>query len=502
MLGRSVTSSKASKEGDGMVYQSIESYLSDAAIESAKKCAQRLIGCLPDRRVIKNNRVLLAYGGGKDSSYMVAWVVYIRALVLLARGETFRLRIITNRHAGMNHKVMENIDRVYRSLGIYDDDSIECLIADGLLIRPFERYLLMPESVKLQNRTDVLMSGHRFQADARSTFCNACNLSMMNSFGMAAQLNGGVDVVITGDSSKEQAAYFAWVRYLSRLFDAEENDKGRGFSSFLSALDSVSRRYFEKIYGEGNVTPERRVACELVRDPVFFNIYQDTTYDSGEHWALLTEFLGFDFDELMFSFSESDCGNPTLMAHIRGLRAETRLGRSYVEGVCEYASFAIELMKKKDFPPHLISEMVTRYENDSAIYARRALATQFAIDAYDLSTEQLICMIYSPFTERGKNLEHYISQQNIRLSLSAVHSLLQSDIVNCSTVKTKLERLSGLSLEQLRQLYGNCLVVSLLESRANDPLSMVLRRDPHKAVVQVKDDYSRCGSVVEVISGR
>ena len=128
-----------------MINEIIESYFSDAVIESAKRCAQRLIQSLPDQRVIRNNRVLLAYGGGKDSSYMVAWVIYIRNIVLSERGETFRLRIITNRHAGMNHKVMENIDNVYRSLGVYDDDSIECLIADGLLIRPFERYVVMPE---------------------------------------------------------------------------------------------------------------------------------------------------------------------------------------------------------------------------------------------------------------------------------------------------------------------------------------------------------------------
>lgn len=103
-----------------MVNEKIESYFTSAVIESAKKCAQRLIQCLPDQRVVRNNRVLLAYGGGKDSGYMVAWVIYIRGIVLLERGETFRLRIVTNRHAGMNHKVMDNIDSVYRSLGVYD----------------------------------------------------------------------------------------------------------------------------------------------------------------------------------------------------------------------------------------------------------------------------------------------------------------------------------------------------------------------------------------------
>lgn len=482
--------------------KTIESYFSDVVIDSAKRCAKRLVQCFPDQKEIQNNRVLLAYGGGKDSSYMVAWVRYIQGLVLAEKGVTFRLRIITNRHAGMNDKVMANIDSVYRSLGIYDDDSVECLIADGLLVRPFERYMVMPDAVRAKNRTDVLMSGHRFQADARSTFCNACNLSMMNSFGLAAHREGGIDVIITGDSSKEQAAYFAWVRHLSRLFKAPEIDKERSFSTFLKTLDGVAKGYFENIYGVGNTAADHRIAYELIREPVFFNIYQDAVYDASEHWQLLTEYLGFEFDVLMFSFSESDCGNPTLMAHIRGLRAQTLLGRCYAEGVCEYVNFAIGLMRQKNFPPHLIAEMAARYQDESAIDEQRVRAATFAMDAFNLSSEQLICMIYSPFTEYGKNLDKYLTQQNIRLSPASIHALLGSNANDCLELKGELEALSGLTLEQLRHCYGNCLVVTLLEPRNSDPLSRVLRSDPHKSIIQVLDDYSLDGRVTEIISGR
>lgn len=260
--------------------------------------------------------------------------------------------------------------------------------------------------------------------------------------------------------------------------------------------------YFGRIYGLDNLAAEHRVFYELIRDPVFFNIYQDTRYDSGDHWRLLTEFLGFDFDELMFSFSESDCGNPTLMAHIRGLRAETLLGRSYVEGVREYVNFAIGLMRQKDFPPSLIAEMEARYRNKSSIDRQRARAATFAKEAFNLSTEQIICMIYSPFTEFGKNLERYLSQQEIALSAAEVHALLGCNDYACPMLKEKLEKLSGLSLEQLRQCYGNCLVVSLLEPKAHDPLSKILQRDPHKAVIEVANNYSVSGRAIEIISGR
>lgn len=480
----------------------IEKYLSPAIIESAKKCAKRLMAKLGEGDKDSQSRVLLAYGGGKDSSYMVAYVRYIQGLVLAESGSTFQLRISTNRHAGMNDSVMENIDRVYDALNIHGDELVECLITDGLLIRPFERHLKMPTSVRLQNRNDVLMNGHRFQADARSTFCNACNLSMVNSFGLAAHYEGGVDIIITGDSPQEQTAYVAWARHLSRIFDAPKVTQRRGFSSFLETLDGVAERYFSNIYGADSITPEHRITYKLDRDPLFFNIYEDTSYEAGAHWALLNDFMKFKFDPLMFSFSESDCGNPTLMAHIRGLRAETLLQRSYAEGIREYVQFALGLMKQKDFPPHLIEEMAQRYQNDEAIIAQRQRAEQFAMDAFNLTTAQLVCMIYSPFTEQGKNLSSYLAQEKIQLSENAIHRLLDSsELQEKTSLSQTLEQLSGLSLAQIRQCYTNNLVGSLLEGKSGDPLARILRFDPHKAVIQVQNGVTRKVKT-EVISGR
>lgn len=478
----------------------IEDYLSTAIIDSAKHCSQRLLAALPDPHQLDNNRVLLAYGGGKDSSYMVAYVRYIQGLLWQQYGNTFRLRISTNRHAAMNHSVMENIDRVYQALRIHDDAYTECLITDGLLIRAFARDLSMPDAVRQQNRSDVLMNGHRFRADARSTFCNACNLSMVNSFGLAAHYQGGVDIIITGDSPQEQTAYLAWARHLSRVFDAPLPDKSRGFSGFLQTLDGVAQRYFADIYGEDQVTPAHRIMHQLDRDPLFFNIYQDTAYEAGAHWALLTEFMRFRFDELMFSFSESDCGNPTLMAHIRGLRAETLLQRSYAEGIREYVRFALGLMKQKDFPPSLIDEMAARYQDDEAIARQRERAANFAQQAFNLTEKQLICMIYAPFNQGGEQLAIWLEQQQIPLEEQAIHDLM-NDRSGDLRLATQLSALSGLTVTQMRQCWQSSQVSSLLEGKSQEPLSRVLRFDPHKEVIQVNNGYLR-DTVTEVISGR
>ena len=478
----------------------IEGYLTPAIIDSAQRCSQRLLAALPDSENPANNRVLLAYGGGKDSSYMVAYVRYIQGLIWQQQGSTFQLRISTNRHAAMNDSVMENIDRVYRALQIHNDNFTECLVTDGLQIRHFERHLPMPDSVRQQNRNDVLMNGHRFRADARSTFCNACNLSMVNSFGLAAHYEGGVDVIITGDSPQEQTAYLAWARHLSRLFDAPVADKSRGFSGFLQTLDGVAERYFADIYGADQVTAAHRITWQLERDPLFFNIYQDTAYEAGAHWSLLTEFMHFRFDELMFSFSESDCGNPTLMAHIRGLRAETLMQRSYAEGIREYVRFALGLMEKKDFPPQLIAEMAARYQDDAAIERARQRAAQFAEQAFGLNETQLVCMIYSPFIAQGQQLNVWLQQLDQAPDEQAVRALLCGDSDDLLLAQ-QLEQLSGLTIAQMRQCWRSAQVNSLLDGTRGDALSRVLRFDPHKAVIQVNNGALQ-DIVTEVISGR
>lgn len=478
----------------------IEGYLTPAIIDSAKRCSHRLLAALPDSEQLSRNRVLLAYGGGKDSSYMVAYVRYIQGLIWRQRGDTFRLRISTNRHAAMSDSVMENIDRVYRALTIHHDAFVESLIVDGQQIRPFERHLPLPEPVRQQNRSDVLMNGHRFRADARSTFCNACNLSMVNSFGLAAHYNGGVDMIITGDSPQEQTAYVAWARHLSRLFDAPTAEKDRGFRGFLQTLDGVAHRYSAAIHGEAAVTPARRIMHQLTRDPLFFNIYQDTAYEAGAHWALLNNFMRFRFDPLMFSFSESDCGNPTLMAHIRGLRAETLLQRSYVEGIREYVRFALGLMAQKDFPPQLIAEMTARYQDEAAIEQQRQRAARFAAEAFGLDETQLICMIYSPFIAQGSQLHSWLTQQRIGLDEGAIRQLLAGERDDAALAQ-QLGQLSGLDIDQLRHCWQSRQVSSLLAGKSADPLSRVLRFDPHKAVIQVNHGVLQ-DTVTEVISGR
>ncbi len=95
---------------------------------------------------------MVAYGGGKDSSYMLAYVRLLQLLILQNLQDTFQMRVTTNRHSGMPYAVMENIDRVYVALGMYEDPCIELLLVDGHEISNFEKEKPVPKSVR-RNRS-------------------------------------------------------------------------------------------------------------------------------------------------------------------------------------------------------------------------------------------------------------------------------------------------------------------------------------------------------------
>ncbi|WP_327635383.1 PqqD family protein [Kribbella sp. NBC_00482] len=471
----------------------------------ALRCSGRLLDELPHRRELERNLVLVAFGGGKDSAYMLAFVRAMQLILDRVHGRTFRMRVATNRHAGMPRAVLENIDREYRALGLTDDPDCELLLVDGDEISAFDVDSPQREHVVRRNRLDILMTGHRTFADGRPTFCNSCNLSVFNAFGLAAAYGDGADVLITGDSPQEQRQYSFWVGRLARSLrtaPAERQRAGRsGFGRILGRLDDISQSYFADIHGPEATAAitERRVSVDVPDRLRFFTVYGETAYAAGDHFDLLTGFLGFEFDDLAFSFTESDCANPALMAHLRGLKAERLFQRSYDEGLTEYVGFALGLMRKKDIPDELVEVMRVRYDGPDAPLRMRRAAEEYALTTFGLTEEHLVCMTYSPFAGQGAGLERFLDREYPALSvrISDIHSLL-AGAAEDPTLAAELERISGLTPSQLRVLYSR----SVQSTDGGTPvIDLILAGDPHKAVIETR--HSKDGpNTFEQISGR
>ncbi|MFL1517529.1 hypothetical protein [Pseudomonas prosekii] len=448
-------------------------------------------------------KLMVAYGGGKDSSYTVAMLRAAQLHLAVLHGRTFQLRIANMRHAGVPDAVMANIDRVYRALHLFDDPRVEMLVVDHRQIRPFERHLPFPDDVQAMNRFDVLMNGHRTAGDGRPTFCNSCNLAVADFYGRAAWWQGGVNAVVTGDSRKEQKHYFTWIMRLAQRLGLNVDEcRRQGFRGLLQALDGVAQVYFVELFGEGfdHQRDERRVACgDDQADPAFISIYDLVSYKVEDHWELITEFLDFRFEELAFSFTESDCANPMLMAHFRGLKAQYVQGRSYNQGIAEYLELAQALMRKKEMPQRLIDLAMAAYADAEGMQARRTLAANFAEQAFGLDEAQLVCMQFAPFVDRGRELSSFLGLCHPQRlpELDALHQLLGGEREDAA-LSQWLTQVSGLPLPALRSLYAHQRID--FDSDAT-LIARVRAGDPHKGRIS-RYDPATGETVVELVSGR
>ncbi len=479
--------------------------LPEQDVPAVEECATKLYDALPRKDDLGSNTVMVAYGGGKDSAYAVAFMRAVHLTLAERHGRTFRLRVSTLRHSGMPYPVMANIDRTYRALGLYDDPDAELLLLEGDQVRPFARDLPLPHRLVEFNRVDMLMSGHRTYGDGRSTFCNACNLNVANSFGVGARHDGGVDLIVTGDSPKEQRDYALWIRRLAREAGLKPADARKGFKGTLETLDGLAQTYFREIHGPENADriEERGVASDIPQKLAFFSIYDYTSYASGAHWKLLTDFLGFVFDEIAFNFTESDCANPALMAHLRGLRTEYVYGRTYGEGIDQYVDFALDLMRRKDFPEHLVEEIRARYATEDGVEAMRKAATRYGEETFGLETGHLVCMVYSPFAGRAVNLHGYLAAEHPELLADEerIRAVLAGRAED-QALAARLERISGLSVTDLRALHdGPVWSPSMDMSTQSGLLAQVTVSDPHQVRIRAKTSPEG-DEVLDRVSGR
>ncbi|SEI64305.1 hypothetical protein [Pseudomonas sp. NFR16] len=485
------------------VLQRLMNYFNRAERTGLQLLIQRLIVAAGGMERIGSYTVLVAFSGGKDSAYTVA---FLRAAQLSIAGRgptTFKLRIATMRHAGITSAVMDNIHRCYSALFLHDDPRVELLVVDQQYVQTFEPDLPFSSAGREQNRSDMLMGGHMTAGDARTTFCNSCYLGMADFLGRAASWGQGVDAVLSGDSLKEQKQYATWIMRLARRSgQTVANWHTLGFSAALNAIDNVGRAYYRELYGEQSRTggyvrplgyPNKPVT------PAFLTVADLLGFKVDEHWSLLTDFLGFRFDDLAFSFSESDCANPLLMAHMRGLKAEFVQGREYGEGIAEYLELAAAMMRRKQMPGRLIEQALAAYDTPAKLDERRALAAGYAQEAFALSESQLVCLLFAPFVDAGAQLEPFLRRchPGMLVARGELHKALSGQVAPDQVVQWLVE-VSGLSLKGLQNLYRKRRVDFTDDSSI---IARVRASDPDKHRVMTVDP--RTGDPVsELISGR
>ncbi|MFY9822527.1 MAG: hypothetical protein WAM82_14170 [Thermoanaerobaculia bacterium] len=199
---------------------SLQDRLSAAAGEPVRQQAERSLERLATRcggRPLESLKVLLPFGGGKDSAYTLAYVRLMQLLHQERAGRTFQVHVLLMIHPGVPAGVFENIDNVFRALEVEGDPNLR-VFATALHGEPVA---LCPGAIRSDHlevfRQEVLIAGHLSQGNGRETFCYSCNFLLMNAISRYVVSQGGaIDFVITGDSAREAVGYWRWVPAIAR----------------------------------------------------------------------------------------------------------------------------------------------------------------------------------------------------------------------------------------------------------------------------------------------
>lgn len=444
------------------VLQRLLGYMTRAERTALQLLIQRLIVAAGGLEQISQFRILLPFSGGKDSAYSLALLRAAQLSICTRAPGTFNLRVATMRHTGLSSDVLGNIHRTYSALFLYDDPRVEMLVFDNQYVHAFEPDLPFSCAGREQNRTDMLLAGHLSAGEGRSTFCDSCYLNLADSLSRALTWGDGVGAVASGDPRKEQKQYITWLMRLAQ--DSGEHTghwRNQTFQSVMRSLDGLGQAWREELHGEEAqaveplVSPSKPAPSNKPAAPVLVPLNDLFPGKADEHWNLLTEFLEFRFDDLAFGFSESDCANPLLMAHMQGLRAQFVEGGEYADGIAAYLQDAQRLMRTKQVPARLVDQALSAYHGEARIEARRALAAEFALQAYGLNEAQLVCMLFSPFTDNGLGLEAFLRtcHPGMLVAVADLHRALSGQPASDQVVQWLVD-ISGLTLVQLQGLYG------------------------------------------------
>jgi len=385
----------------GQVREQAERSLARLAVRSAPRQPEDL-------------QILLPFGGGKDSAWTLAYLRLMQLLLVSRTGRCFGLHVLFMVHPGMPLGVFDNVVAVLQALEIPGAPEMrvftttlggeEIALGSGTI----------GDDLVARFREEVLISGHLAQGNGRETFCNGCNFTLMNAIARyVVNAAGALDYVVTGDSRSEVASYWRWVQRTAAGFALPPmTRRDASWPAVFGKLAEISASYYDSLLGAGAAAADPyafpHVGRQGIHPPEYFGVFEEASYEYWTHQEFMEGFLGFKLREDAFNFTESDCRNPMLMAHLRGLLADFE-GRGYCRGVREYLQLVTHLMARKAYSEEMIEMALAPYHDDAAIERRRELAEAHALGQYRITPLQLRALVASPLTDDLARLDRFLA---------------------------------------------------------------------------------------------
>jgi hypothetical protein len=439
------------------VLQRLLSFFSRAERTALQLLIQRLAVAAGGMESIGHFKVLVNQSGSRDSCYTLA---LLRAAQLTIAGRspaTFQLRVANLRWNGSSRVSLQNMHRSYSALFLYDDPRVELVMVDDREVLPFDHQAPIGEAGREANRINLLLIGHRRTWNEPLELWDDAYLATAEFYGQVARWNNGVDAMIGSESTRRQKHFLDGLgRAVQKATIAGPQVSTVGFDMLFPLLDGLGGDYYREFYPE-----EERVAWrpegqfEACRRTSFVSINDMIVGKLEERWPLLSDFLGFQADDLALYQGDDEHVEPLVAAHLRGMQAQFIEGRAYAAGVSEYLKDSLIAMRQKQVPEPVCEQLLASFGNLQEPEQLRMQAESTLLANFELNEIQLTCLLFSPFINAGAGLERFLRNchPGMLVALPELHRAMRGLHAPEQVMKWMTD-VSGLPVRLIVRLYA------------------------------------------------
>ena len=439
------------------VLQRLLSFFSRAERTALQLLIQRLAVAAGGMENIGQFKVLVNQTGSRDGCYTLA---LLRAAQLTIAGRapaTFQLRVATLRWSGNSHTALQNLHRSYSALFLYDDPRVELLMVDHRQVLPFDHQAAICDEGREANRLNLLLIGHRRAFDEPLEFWDDAYLATAEFYGQIARWNNGVDAMIGSESPSRQQHFIDGLsRAAQKAAIAGPFAGSAGFDMLFPLLDGLGGDYYREFY-----TEEERVAWrpegefEACRRTSFVTINDMIVGKLDDRWPLLSDFLGFQADDLTPYQGDDEYADPQVTAHLLGMQARLVNGQTYEGGVSDYLQHLLLTMRRKQVAESVCEQLVCSFGDLHAPEQLRMYAERYLSANFDLNDIQLTCLLFAPFIDSGAGLERFLRNchPGMLVALPDLHRAMQGLHAPEQVLKWMTD-VSGLPVRLIVRLYA------------------------------------------------
>ncbi|WP_296232933.1 hypothetical protein [Pseudomonas sp. UBA4617] len=427
------------------VLERLLSHMSQAQRASLQLLIQRLLVAAGGPEYIGTFRLLVLQGSDRRSTRLLAMLRAAQLSIALRAPVTFQLRVLVVSLPSADRATLEGHERCFSGLFMQDDQRVRLEMIEGREVVPFSCRPAAAGERWRQARDAMLVFGHLVDATPEALLGSRLHLELAETVGLALRDQAPADVLVTAVPARQRRKYLAWARRSLRLAGAHGSQQvhqcvatlAQGLGWLHGTVDGALDAQGEP--AASVVTEEAPVRVFAIDDllPHLLDVQQ------------LDVMLGCCDDGARDAWPLAAFIEPSALVQLHELHdysLEPQADRP-----------ALSLAGKAGGSRHGDVQPV-----------------QFG-KAYGINQTQLVCVLFRPFARQGRNLERFLQcrHADMLVALPYLHRALQGK--SCpEAVKDWLVNTSGLSLGQLRAIYGGRLRLTAWRLMSN-----LAQRDIH-----------------------